>query len=184
VVLVPADLIGTGVVVDVTQLPGVRVLLPERPTEFLGGDVEWMPDGSAIVSEVGSFTAGASSHIDVVTVADGERRTLIGDGSGPVVSPDGSQIAYSRGDGQGLDEIWVAASDGSNPRRVALSLTGPVWSPDGSLLLAEDSQGEFTVRPDGTDRTTLGIRDHTPTFALLWADSSGIDWQPVGSDEQ
>jgi Tol biopolymer transport system component len=129
-----------------------------------------MPDGSALlVSE--------ETQIDVVTIADGERRTLIRDGSDPSVSPDATQIAYQRGDHPDLKEVWVAAADGSNPRRVTVSLTGPTWSPDGSLLLAEDYLGEFTVRPDGTDRTTLGIRDHTPKFTI-WP-GSVIDWQPA-----
>jgi TolB protein len=100
------------------------------------------------------------------------------------VSPDGTQIAYKRGDGD-LNEIWVAAADGSNPRRVTVSLTDPAWSPDGSLLLAEDYQGEFTVRPDGTDRTTLGIRDHTRKLPIpLVFAGSGIDWQPAGAHER
>jgi hypothetical protein len=182
--LVPADLIGTGDAVDVAELPGIRELLPERPGVVMGS-VAWMPDSKAIVADFGPPTAeyGSDSWIDVVTVADGERRTVIEGGFDPVVSPDGSQIAYLREHGS-LNEIWVAAADGNNPRRVApVSLTSPAWSPDGSLLLAEDYQGEFTVRPDGTDRTTLSIRDHTPKFPISWVfPGSGIDWQPAGAD--
>jgi dipeptidyl aminopeptidase/acylaminoacyl peptidase len=171
--LVPADLIGTGDIVDVAQLPQIREL-PERPGDLEWGSADWTPDGSALLVSDGT-------QIDVVTIADGERRSLIEDGSDPVVSPDGTQIAYQRGDGD-LHEIWVAAADGSNPRLVTASLTQPAWSPDGTLLLAEDYQGEFTVRPDGTDRTTLGIRDHAPKFPM-WP-GSGIDWQPARAHEQ
>jgi dipeptidyl aminopeptidase/acylaminoacyl peptidase len=175
VLLVPADRIRAGDVVDIAELPGVRALPEHRDPS--GTTVEWMPDGSAML------VSGRAS-IDVVTIGADQRRTLIEDGFDPVVSPDGSQIAYLRGDGPGLSEIWVAAADGSDPRPVTFSLTPPAWSPDGRLLLAADSQGWFTVRPDGTDRTALGIRDRTPPFPLPGVISSGIDWQPVGAHEQ
>jgi Tol biopolymer transport system component len=176
--LVPADLIEAGDVVDPTQLLGVSAL----PTDdFDGETVEWMPDSSAIVVPSG---VAPDSRIDVVTVADGERRTLLEDGLNPAVSPDGTQIAYVRDDRPALKEIWVAAADGTDPHQVTLSLTAPAWSPDGSLLLASDHQGFFTVRPDGTDRTELDIRDHTPFFALPGFITSGIDWQPDGAHQQ
>jgi Tol biopolymer transport system component len=175
--LVPADLIPAGGVVDVADvadLPGVRAL-PERSGDVFLRSVEWMPDGSAMLGTFGEIDVS----IDVVTVADGERRTLIEDGFDPVMSPDGSQIAYFREDRPGPKEVWVAAADGSDPRRVTVSSTTPAWSPDGRLLLAEDHQGWFTVRPDGTDRTTLGIRDQTPSFRFEGFIASGIDWQPL-----
>ncbi len=76
--LVPADAIGTGEI-DVAELPGVRTLL-EGPDEPVFG-VAWMPDSSALlVSVIGDV---GQIGIDVVTVADGERRTVIEDGSGP-----------------------------------------------------------------------------------------------------
>jgi Tol biopolymer transport system component len=175
--LVPADLIPTGDVIDVTALGGARPL-PERDDDSWWGTVDWMPDASALVFSL-------RDQIEVMTVANGERRTLIVDGFDPAVSPDGSQIAYSRGDPApgGHDEIWIAAADGSEPRRVTRSSTPAAWSPDGSLLLASDEQGWFTVRPDGTDRTPLGIRDHSPSFPRPRTVSSGIDWQPAGAQE-
>jgi Tol biopolymer transport system component len=176
--LVPADRIPTGGLVDVADLAGVRSLLESLESAGFDGSV-WMPDGSAMLGTVGHRS------IDVVTVADGERRTLIEDGFDPVVSPDGGQIAYSRGETpSGVREMWVAAADGSDRRRVTTSSTPPAWSPDGSLLLAADSQGWFTVRPDGTDRTALGIRDQTLLFPSSRTISSGIDWQPAGAHEQ
>jgi Tol biopolymer transport system component len=183
--LVPADLIPTGGVVEIGGLAGVRPL----PAPAYPGSV-WMPDGSAMLGTYGAWSSSDQGWIDVsidlVTVADGERHTVIEDGVDPVVSPDGSQIAYGRGSPT-LDfggEVWVAAADGGDPRPVALSLTRPVWSPDGSLLVASDHQGWFTVRPDGADRTPLGIRDDSPSFPLAKSVSSQIDWQPAGADKQ
>jgi WD40-like Beta Propeller Repeat len=155
--LVPAaDLIGAGDVVDIAELAGVRPLPG-------AGSVEWMPDGSAMLvsdflpdRELIEHVGQGEAWIDVVTVSDGRRRRLIEDGFDPIVSPDGSQIAYSHERAPaGVTEIWVAAADGSDPRRVAVSSTPPAWSPDGSLLLASDADGWFTIRPDGTGRTQI-----------------------------
>jgi dipeptidyl aminopeptidase/acylaminoacyl peptidase len=161
--LVPADLFGPTDLDDVTNLPGVQPLpgpiwLPS-----------WMPDSSAVAT-------GADGSIDVVTIADGQRRTLIEDGGAPSWSPDGNHIAYLRcpeqpdpallrdtvaADQAGVDPrqpdaaVWVAAADGTGSRPVATSLATPIWSPDGSLLIAVGEDGLFMVRPDGTGMTRL-----------------------------
>ena len=143
--------------------------------------VEWMPDSSAILDTHWHRSDHESARIDVVTVADGERHTLIDNGFDPVVSPDGRQIAYGREDSPGgVTEIWVANANGSDQRRVAVSSTPPAWSPDSTLLLLSDQQEWFTVRPDGTHRTALGFRVHTFTFPGF--PPSGVDWQPVRSE--
>jgi dipeptidyl aminopeptidase/acylaminoacyl peptidase len=179
--LVPADRIPTGGDVDVAGLAGVLALPASE-------DLDWMPEDLALLGTFGDHSNSGrwiDVSIDIVTVADGERRTLIEDGFDPVVSPDGTQLAYSRGDTlSGAREIWIAAADGSDPQRVTTSSTPPAWSPDGSLLLASDQQGWFTVRPDGTDRTPLGIRDRSPTFPSSRTVARGVDWQPVSADEQ
>jgi hypothetical protein len=111
--------------------------------------------------------------IDVVTIADGRRRTLSEDGVAPSWSPDGNDIAYLRcldqpddipadtvpADLAGVDprqpgaSVWVAAADGTSARPVAASLAPPIWAADGSLLIAVGDDGLFTVRPDGTGMT-------------------------------
>ncbi|HMK09809.1 MAG TPA: hypothetical protein VK449_12340, partial [Anaerolineales bacterium] len=53
----------------------------------------------------------------------------------PAFSPDGASIAYS-GRGNGLDLIYVGASDGSGePREIGLG-RNPAWSPTGDALAA------------------------------------------------
>jgi dipeptidyl aminopeptidase/acylaminoacyl peptidase len=167
--LVPADLLGTTDLDDVSNLPGVRPLLvqPEGVTR-----VTWMPDSSAVAFSL------LDRSIVVVTIADGQRRTLIEDGGTSLSwSPDGSHIAYLRcleqpdpamlppgsvpADMAGVDprqpdaSVWVAAADGTSARSVATSLVPPIWSTDGSLLIAVGEDGLFTVRPDGTSMTRL-----------------------------
>jgi Tol biopolymer transport system component len=169
--LVPADLIETGDVVDVADLPGARPV-PERPGDVWWDTVAWMPDSSALVFSL-------RGQIEVVTVGDGERRTLIEEGFDPVVSPDGRRIAYRREAASGdVTEIWVAAADGSVPRRVTSSLTPPVWSPDGTLILASDDEGWFAMRPDGTGRTAITPVAHPGPLTICCPDNRP-SWQPL-----
>ena len=185
--LVPADLIGTiSDFDDITQLPGVRPLV-ER--DGFATRVTWMPDSSAVAI---SLDDGST---DVVTIADGQRRTLIEDGFASSWSPDGSHIAYLRcvdvpdpvdmprdtvpADLAGVDpmqpgaSVWVAAADGTGARAVATSLVPPMWSPDGSLLIVGDD-GLFTVRPDGTGMTRL-TRVMTPKKEGAYAGLTACD---------
>jgi Tol biopolymer transport system component len=107
------------------------------------------------------YPAAALTWIEVLTIADGARRTVIADGYAPAWSPDGTQIAYLKeppGDHPMSAEAWVAAADGTGARRVATSKIPPTWSPDGTLLVALGEQGLFTVRPDGTHPTSLSPR--------------------------
>jgi Tol biopolymer transport system component len=206
--LVPADADGTGEI-DVAELPGVRTLL-EGPLPAFGA--VWMPDSSALLVSTAQVVDVGLTNIDVVTVADGERRTVIENMSGQevvMVSPDGSQIAYRldaalgdvvpseggvatspesgdmppAGPGSPLP-VWVAGVDGSEPHLVTASSTPPTWSPDGNLLLGRDDQGWFTVRTDGTGRTTVaasplpGNLDGCPGFRP----SCRPSWQPLPPD--
>jgi hypothetical protein len=157
-----------------------------------------MPDSSAVAI---SLPDGST---DVVTIADGQHRTLIEDGDALSWSSDGSHIAYIEcfGDGnlphtpetlpadaasvdprQPDGVIWVATADGTIAGPVATSLQPPIWSPDGSVLIAVGEDGLFMVRPDGTGMTRL-TQVMTPVDPYVGSACGGTHsfapvWQPV-----
>lgn len=115
--------------------------------DFTVSDLEWSPDGKMI-----SFTAHPSSRADdgddstvwLLNPATKEKHKLI---AAQVYnhtarwSPDGKWIAYLAIPGIGgvkKTDLYVAAADGSNPRKLTSSFDDdagtPVWSPDAGKI--------------------------------------------------
>ncbi len=151
-----------------------------------GLSVVWGLDGaSVLVNEgVGGAAPGEPwnpATIDVVTVPEVRRHTLIRDGSGPLVSPDGRHLAYVTGyevnspNGTILTDIWVARSDGSDAHPVARHASPEAWSPEGTLLVGRDENGWFTIDPE-TDRRTDLAAPPADTRVLPWG-AATASWQ-------
>ncbi len=99
----------------------------------------------------------------------------------PHISPDGRRIAFLSRRAGGQD-IWVAAADGTNPRRLTFLpiASGPRWSPDGrSIAFGAVPPGQ--MRPDvwvidangGTPRQITA--DPSYETVLAWtADSASV----------
>jgi Tol biopolymer transport system component len=102
-------------------------------------------------------------------------------------SPDGTKLAFTRfvtrPRSPGVDRIFVAAADGSNPRRL-VDGTGAAWSPDGMRIaytcspppgtpLSDWFVGVCVVNTDGT-----GAHPLTPPGN---GDSTDPVWSPDGS---
>jgi Tol biopolymer transport system component/predicted Ser/Thr protein kinase len=76
--------------------------------------------------------------------------------SSPHFSPDGKRLAFSAGDGQGHEDIWVRDLERDTASRVTV-LPGqngwPVWTPDGGSLIFWSSNpaapGVYWIRADG-----------------------------------
>ncbi len=124
----------------------------------VGVGYSWTPDGGSIVVD-GFKDPNAdhnyrSSHLYVVTVADGAIRQLTnrpGTWSGPVVSPDGRRVAFAGYDAADVsyqaDDLWLIDLDGTGMRKISGTMdrdpANVHWAPDGGGVY-------FTVGDRGT----------------------------------
>jgi hypothetical protein len=122
---------------------------------FLGGQTFTEGTESAVDS---NGRALAFQHVDAtntsqVYIQDGFGRgssgpKLVGAGTEPTLSPDGTKVAYLVKDGAGAEQIWVAGWDGQNGKvtTAAKAITTdahdhlrPTWSPDGTRIAFENA---------------------------------------------
>ena len=144
------------------------------------GDLAFSPDGRRI-AYWGSTRDGARIGHLYVQQAYGagevDQLTTAGTDNGPVWSPDGSTIAFSRGDG-GVREIVTIDADESDAE-VALVLAAdgesadvaPAWSPDGEQIVFRSNRDVpnrwYVVDAEGGDpRPLVGEEraDGTPAW--------------------
>lgn len=126
-------------------------------------DVEWMPDGSAIILEM-SDPEGAPSHLYSLSMPDFELTQLTFEGSNaePALSRDGDEIVfriYERGVGH---PIFVMNSDGSDQR----------------FLYDHQFANDFhpSLSPDSDRVAVEAIRDGTSVLSIVTrADGSTTD---------
>ena len=105
------------------------------------------------------------SHAPLGTAGDGDA----------LWSPEGKQLAFSRGPGAKRD-LWLMNADGSNQHRV-LQWRGAdsptVWLSNGRLVLAHEAPGAThprwsLVNPDGTKLRSLRWLDGVAAYPLDW----------------
>ena len=104
---------------------------------------------------------------------DGGDPKLIGEGSFPDISPDGSQIAFVR-----ENKIYKAPADGSSEAALFFHARGsnnsPKWSPDGSRLAFTSNRA---------DHSFIGVYD-PKAQTILWLEPSvDRDFNPVWSSD-
>ncbi|MBE9159670.1 PD40 domain-containing protein [Nodosilinea sp. LEGE 06152] len=149
-------------------------------------DLAWQSDGDLVILQrCPAFTAGGPGQVRLflntpagaLTPLDISPETLESD---LFLAPDGSQVAYVTG-----QHIFVAALDGSRPRRVTQTpgtygaAGSPLaWSPDGTRLAFYEGSYPFqrlnVVGIDGGDRRVL-----TPA-ADFQIYRSRVLWSPDG----
>jgi len=110
----------------------------------------WSPDGTK-VAFVSDFTDKGHGERNVFVMQPGEkydpanlatRITSYSSGAKQIAdlawSPDGSRIAYTRGNNAGDDSVWVVNADGTSVFPLEIGGTGakryPSWSPDSSKI--------------------------------------------------
>jgi len=112
------------------------------PPDFSARVDDWFPDGSHLLVTRQEQVERAS--LWSISVFGGSPRHLADDASGASLSPDGSHIAFRRGessvDGLWSQEEWVMRSDGTEAVKVAAAKSDgsevgvPTWSPDGKSI--------------------------------------------------
>jgi len=113
----------------------------------------------------GALFYSANGELLAADGPTGTTRTVLGgstDDSGPLVSPDGTRIAFIRG-GVGTPDaqLWLAGVDGSSPRKLAdVPAVGWVeWAPGGdTLAVTLDGGGRSSTwsRPTAAPRPSSG----------------------------
>jgi dipeptidyl aminopeptidase/acylaminoacyl peptidase len=144
---------------------------PESGTVFL----DWSPDGTKILlanSDVWTIRPDGTGLTEIAVGATSKQH--------PDWSPDGTQFTAPVPNltedifGMHCCDIGVHDADGSNVRRLTntpeQSEDLPAWSPDGTRIVFQ-SHGEIgVIRPDGTDRMTVG-----PGYQPDWQPLAGPD---------
>lgn len=120
--------------VSITGGEAIRFDLGVRERKFVGIPTDITPDGSALLlwGHDGEFISWPRDSLWTIPLVGGSLRR-IGEARFGVYSPDGTKMAYFKGD----SELFLANSDMRNARHLA-TLPGrayaPSFSPDGSRL--------------------------------------------------
>jgi hypothetical protein len=163
-----------GVWVVDTQTSEIRRLPDLRPV-----DLEWRPgtDQLAIAGDLG--TTWDASPVSVYSVATGELHQLGTVEAAEITwSPDGSTLAYRRGEGDS-SELWLVDDDGTDQRRLVADTgennhgIGPVWSPAGDRIVYQ----RLCCGGERHEVVLVNVADGTETVTQLVTDD-GTRWWP------
>jgi dipeptidyl aminopeptidase/acylaminoacyl peptidase len=142
-------LIRNGVIVFVREAPtgpvaNLYAISPRggEAQPLLGGavldtDVSWSPDGSRLVFVRSAISPVPGIERIAVANADGSNVREIANGSNPVWSPSGGEIAFDRRTSPHASGVFVIRPDGSSEHRVSpprLEAGLAAWSPNGRQL--------------------------------------------------
>lgn len=196
-----------GANVMTVRTDGSDVTALARLPGWYGTQVDWAPDGRALVastngiSEGGAFGTGPSTWQLAVIAADGSGLRMVD--AGPRTSagraawrPDGRLIAFVGYTKPPVRDVFIADGDGSNVRKIAgavdVASDGVAWSPDGTRLSVlryrEDRTIEIaivTLDADGRVTGSTSIRPDPAIPARLPpppVEAEGTPrWSPDGS---
>src|SRR5688572_25428448 len=134
---------------ETPRTPEGLVLKTAETIEFDTTEVTWpsldvSPDGKTIIFDL-------LGDLYTMPIEGGTATRMIGGlsfESQPVYSPDGKTIAFLT-DRSGVENLWIADADGSNPRAVSKDartndrpqiMVSPTWTPDGNYIVDSKSR--------------------------------------------
>jgi Tol biopolymer transport system component/imidazolonepropionase-like amidohydrolase len=134
---------------DTTRTTDRLTLKTAETLEFSTDEVTWpsldvSPDGRTVVFDV-------LGDLYTLPIEGGQATRIMGDRSfesQPVFSPDGKTIAFLS-DRSGVENLWIANADGSNPRAISKDgrtndrpqiMLSPTWAPDGQFIVVSKSR--------------------------------------------
>jgi len=140
----------------------------------------WFPDSASVLTSW-TNSAGPDSGLWVVSLLGGARQ-INDQGSTGSVSPDGTRVAFVKGEGPfGMGrELWVMSANGADQRKLLSGsanelIASPVWSPDGKwiayirfVLAATNSSTRLEVVEWEHGRGFTVLKDPALDSGLLW----------------
>ena len=155
-----------------------------------GAGVSWMPDGSGLVFDA-SLADDADlryreSHLHFVSLDTGEVRQITterGPWAGPVVSPDGTQIAFRGYDWTEqtyrVSDLQVIGFDGSGHRPLSSDLdrdaVNPIWAPSGDrIYFTADDRGSRNLHSASLSGETSPVTEGTHLLSVNTVSDTGV----------
>ncbi len=131
------------------RTPEGLILKTAETIEFTTDEITWP---SIDVSPIGrTLLFDVLGDLYTMPIEGGQATRMMGElsfESQPTYSPDGKTIAFLT-DRTGVENLWIANADGSNPRAVSKDtrtndrpqlMVSPTWTPDGEFILVSKSR--------------------------------------------
>lgn len=184
--------------IHLRQVDSGETHLISLPNGFDAHPASWFPDGLHLLV---TWVAGPREPTSLwdVSIVGGTPRKIANRVRWPVVSPDGSQIAFVAGSEanwlgrEANRSIWIVQADGEKPRKVLedplASIGPPAWSPDGRYLAfvhllhipgTLNSEANLEVLDLSTLKTEVAVSGVWLNGAVAWSP----DWRLIYSVQE